>query len=80
MTSNSSTPLIKGETSCIARSLSRAILVVAALGAAALACETSERGTEHAQPGTKALKIFMVSQFTGAAYFAASASNESLTF
>lgn len=36
MTGNSSTPLIKGETSGIARSLSRAILVVAALGAAAL--------------------------------------------
>jgi hypothetical protein len=35
MTSHSSTPLIKGETSGIARSLSRAILVVAALGAAA---------------------------------------------
>lgn len=36
MTSHSSTPLIKGETSGIARSLSSAILVVAALGAAAL--------------------------------------------
>jgi rhamnose transport system substrate-binding protein len=71
MTSNSSTPLIKGETSGIARSLSRAILVVAALGAAALPARHLRGGQSMPSQAQKALKIFMVPKFTGAAYFAA---------
>src|SRR5437667_12613940 len=71
MTSNSSTPLIRGETSGIARSLSRAILVVAALGAAALPARHLRGGQSMPSQAQKALKIFMVPKFTGAAYFAA---------
>src|SRR3989442_1642742 len=72
MTSNSSTPLIKGETSGIARSLSRAILVAAALGAAALPARHLRGGGQNVpRQAQKALKIFMVPKFTGAAYFAA---------
>ena len=71
MATNSSTALVRRGTSGIARSLTCAVLVVAALGAAALPAKHLRGGQTMCSREQKALKIFMVPKFTNAAYFAA---------